>query len=65
MDFQEVGWGMDFFAPAQDRDRCRALVNAIKNLRVPRNAGYFLTGWRSDSFSGRTQLHGVTLSIQS
>jgi len=44
MDFQEMRWGMDFFALAQYRDRCRALVNALKNLRVPRNAGYFLIG---------------------
>ena len=44
MDFQEVGWGMDFFALAQDRDRYRALVNAIQNHRVPRNTWYFLTG---------------------
>ena len=26
---------VDFFDVAQDRDRCRELVNAVMNLRVP------------------------------
>jgi hypothetical protein len=35
MDFQDVGWGgMDWIDLAQDRDRWRALVNAIMKLRV-------------------------------
>jgi hypothetical protein len=34
--FVEVGWGdMDWIGLAQDRDRWRALVKSVLNLRVP------------------------------
>jgi hypothetical protein len=35
VDLREIGWeGVDWVDLAQDRDRCRALVNTVINLRV-------------------------------
>jgi hypothetical protein len=35
-------------------------VNTVMNLRVPQNAGNFLSSWGRVGFSGRTLLHGVS-----
>jgi hypothetical protein len=36
MDLGEVGWGFaDWIGLAQDRDKWRALANAVMNLQIP------------------------------
>ena len=51
---------MDWIGLAQDRDRWRTLVSAVMSLRVPWNAGNFLTSCKPVSCSGRTLHHGVS-----
>jgi hypothetical protein len=34
MDLGEIGWGVEWIQLAQDRDRWRAVVNTVMNLRV-------------------------------
>jgi hypothetical protein len=36
MDLREIGWdGMDWIDVVQDRDKWKALLNMVTNLRVP------------------------------
>ena len=61
INLQEVGYGsVDWIGLAQDRDRWRTLVSAVMNLRVPWNAGNFLTSCKPASFSRRTLHQGVS-----
>jgi hypothetical protein len=42
MDRGEIGWGsVDWIGLAQDRDKWKALVNAVMNLRVPYKLGNY------------------------
>jgi hypothetical protein len=58
MALREIGWdGINWINLAQNRGQWRALVNAVMNLRVPQNAGKFLSSCTISSFSRRAQLH--------
>jgi len=61
MDLQEVECGgVDWIELRQNKDRWRTLVTVVMNLRIPQNAGNFLTSSESVSFSRTTLLHGVS-----
>jgi hypothetical protein len=61
MDLGEVGWGdVDWIGLAQDRNRWRALVSSVLNLRVPWNAGKLSNGLTSSGLSSSVQLHRVS-----
>ena len=55
-----MGWtGMNWIDLAQGRNRRKAVVNAVMNLRVPYDAGNVFTEGGIVGFSGRTLLHGA------
>jgi hypothetical protein len=57
IDLKEIEWdGMYWIALAQDRGKWRALVITVMNLRVPKNAGKFLSSCTIGSFSRKAQL---------
>jgi hypothetical protein len=58
LDLREIRWdGMDWIDLAQDRDQWRDLVNTVMNLRVPQDAGKFLSSCAIGGFSRMAQLH--------
>jgi hypothetical protein len=60
-DLGEVGWGdVDWIGLAQDRNRWRALVNSVLNLRVPLNVWKLSSGLTTDGLSSSVQLHRVS-----
>jgi hypothetical protein len=65
MDLLKLRWGeVDWIGLAEDKDKCRALVNLVLNLHVPGDAGKLssvLTTW---GLSCGAQLHGVSLVLK-
>jgi hypothetical protein len=58
MDPGEVGW--DGIGLTQNRNRWRALVNSVMNLRVQKNAGKLSTGLTTSGLSSSAWLHRVS-----
>jgi hypothetical protein len=57
----EVGCGdVDWIGLARDRDRWRALVGLVLNLRVPQNAGKLSSVQTTGGLSSGARLHEVS-----
>jgi hypothetical protein len=55
---------VDWIGLAQDRNRWRALVNSVLNLRDPWNAGKLSSGQVSSGFSISVQLHSYFINLK-
>jgi hypothetical protein len=61
MDLGEIGWGgVDWIGLAQDRDKWRALVNSVMNLRVSKNAKRLVSDLTIGGLSSSAQLQRAT-----
>jgi hypothetical protein len=61
MDLGEVGWGeVDWIGLAKDRNRWRAVVNSVLNLRVLLNPGKLSSGLTSSGLSSSSRPHRVS-----
>jgi hypothetical protein len=64
MNLGEVGWGgVDWIGVAQDRNRWRAVVNSVLNLRVPWNAGKLSSGLASSGLSSISSIELVSYLV--
>jgi hypothetical protein len=55
---------VDWIGLAQDRNRCRAVVNLVLNPRVAWNAGKLSSGLTSSGLSSSAQLHRVSYLVR-
>jgi hypothetical protein len=61
MELREIRWdSVEWIDLAQDKDKRRALVNTVMNLRVPLNVGKLLGSCTIGGFSRRAQIHEVS-----
>jgi hypothetical protein len=61
MDFLEIELGgVDWIGLPQDRNRRRALVNAVLNLRVPYNVEKLLSDYTTNDLLSDAQLYRVS-----